>query len=313
MTVHTLLATLLVLGTVWPALAVEPLANTEIAKIGKASTVLVNLPDSRVSGSGFCTHPSEFFITNAHVVAPGGRINLVLGSGTRAQKIYSCKVMRTDKELDLALLMVVTTDCLKALTLGSDEQLTELVEIIAFGFPFGSALSLHKTGFPSMSVNTGTITSLRYRDRTLDKIQLVAAVNPGNSGGPVLDRAGHVFGVVVSGVRGSGINFAIPVSQIRRFVSPPIVVLTPPALSHANLGTPVAFSARVMSLLPDAKPPSVELTLTHPGGTDRKLKMERSKENYFVASQPILQPTVDRQLNLSGARSQPLDRHPDFQ
>jgi S1-C subfamily serine protease len=295
----TFLATSLVLGIGQPLLADDALAKTEIAKIGKASTALIHLPDSHASGSGFCIHPAGFFITNAHVVAPGGRINLVLGSGTRAQKVYPCKLLRTDKEQDLALLSVAGNDTFKSLPLGSDEKLTELEEVIAFGFPFGSALSVNKKDYPAVSINSGSVTALRFHDQRLDKIQLDAAVNPGSSGGPVLDRSGKVIGVVVSGVRASGVNFAIPVSKVFRFVSRPEVVVTPPTLSLANVGTPAKFSARVMSVLPEPKPLSVELTLTAGGGASRKLSMTKSDDQYQVVTAPAPRPNGPRVLRLS--------------
>ena len=74
-------------------------------------------------------------------------------------------------------------------------------------------------GYPSVSVNTGTITALRKKGGKLSAIQLDASVNPGNSGGPVVDKTGKPIGIVVSGMLLARLNFAIPVSRAREFLS----------------------------------------------------------------------------------------------
>ena len=117
------------------------------------------------------------------------------------------------------------------------------MEVVAFGFPYGIAVV--QKGYPSVSTNAGSITSLRFNEAkdALEKIQLDAVLNPGNSGGPVLDRNGKVIGVVVSGIRGSGVNQAIPVNILARFVSRPDIHFEPPQLRAANIYKPVLFEA----------------------------------------------------------------------
>src|SRR5262249_61260427 len=138
------------------------------------------------------------------------------------QKVLKAKVVRQDQNLDLALLRVEGETDLPALALGSDEDLTELEEVVACGFPFGTALALAKGEYPAISISVGSVTALRRgKDKALSRIQLDAALNPGNSGGPVLDRQGKVVGVVVSGVRWAGVNMAIPVSHLQRFLARP--------------------------------------------------------------------------------------------
>ena len=73
--------------------------------------------------------------------------------------------------------------------------------LAAFGYPFGRMLAADK-GYPAVSVNTGTITALRRKEGKLSTIQLDASVNPGNSGGPVVDKKGNLIGIVVSGILG---------------------------------------------------------------------------------------------------------------
>lgn len=118
----------------------EPLSRVEIGKIGKAATALVEVKARRSYGSAFCIHPAGLFLTNEHVVQ-GGEVTLVLNPGLKTEKVFRARVVRTDKDLDLALLRADGARDLPALALGSDEKLAELAEVIAFGFPFGKALA----------------------------------------------------------------------------------------------------------------------------------------------------------------------------
>jgi Trypsin-like peptidase domain len=91
-------------------------------------------------------------------------------------------------------------------------RLAEAMEVVAFGFPFGTGLAQGRQRHPAVSVNVGRISSLRRKGDALDAIQLDAAVNVGNSGGPLLDKDGKVIGVIAATVgRGTGVNFALGV------------------------------------------------------------------------------------------------------
>src|SRR6266850_8060622 len=99
----------------------EPLSRTEVVKIGKPATVLVEV--QKGTGSGFCIHPSGYFITNEHVVrsvTESGKITLVLDSSLKTQLTVEARIVRIDKELDVALLKVDGDRKFPALTLGSD-------------------------------------------------------------------------------------------------------------------------------------------------------------------------------------------------
>ena len=95
--------------------------------------------------------------------------------------------------------------------------------------------------YPSVSVNTGTITALRRKEGKLSAIQLDASVNPGNSGGPVVDKKGNLIGIVRSGMLGARLNFAIPVSLVREFLAGPALVLRNPGLTFAERSKPRQF------------------------------------------------------------------------
>jgi S1-C subfamily serine protease len=205
----------------------EPLSKVEIAKIGKAATALVEIKSRAAYGSAFCIHPSGLFITNEHVAGQGD-ISIVLNPGLKDEKVYKAKLLRSDKEMDLALLRVEDVKDLPTLSLGVDDKLAELMEVVAVGFPFGTLLAPDRKGYPEVSINNGSITSLRRKNDVLNRIQLDAQLNPGNSGGPVLDKNAKVIGVVVAGLPGAGVNFAIPVSTLSEFLAPPDVQFQPP-------------------------------------------------------------------------------------
>ena len=258
------------------AAAARDLSRAEINKLGKASTALVELPGRQGYASAFCVHPSGLFITNAHAVPPnpGSRITLVLNAALETEAVFRAKLARRDEEVDLALLRVEGAGEFSALALGSVGDLQELMELVAFGYPFGAALATKEGQYPAISVNVGTVTSLRRKDGELFLIQLDAALNPGNSGGPVLDRKGKVVGVVHAGIYGAGVNVAIPVSRVSRFVAEPDIQFTPPVFNRTNMHEPVQFRARAVSLLPSAKPLTLQLILSTGKGKERRYKMK---------------------------------------
>src|SRR5205823_10315506 len=138
--------------------------------------------------------------------------------------------------------------------LGSDDDVTELMDVITFGFPFGRGLSPDRKGNPAVSVNAGHVNALRRKGTELHRLELDVTLNPGHSGAPVLDERGKVVGVVVSGVPGARINQAIPASHLERFLAAPVFRFTPPALTAEGARSPVEFVVRVVSLPPSPRP-----------------------------------------------------------
>jgi S1-C subfamily serine protease len=109
--------------------------RVEIGKRGKAATAFVEVPGVG-TGTAFCIHPSGLFVTNEHVVrgARGGEVTLVLNPSLDTQRVLKAKVVREDKDLDLALLRVNAAKDLPALPLGSADGVAELAEVVACGF-----------------------------------------------------------------------------------------------------------------------------------------------------------------------------------
>jgi S1-C subfamily serine protease len=256
----------------------------EILKAGKNATALIEIEDGEgVTATAFCVDPAGLFVTNAHVAEAGSRFKIVVNAGRPGQAVHAARVIRVEKKSDLALVQAEGAKGLTALELGRDDGLAETMELVAFGYPFGKALAKGED-YPSISVNTGRITSLRMPGGKLTSIQLDVVLNPGNSGGPVLDKAGRVIGVVQGGVRGATINFAIPVGRLSEMLASPVVVLEAPKLSYQTRSTPADWTVR---LVPPrgAGDASVELAVATNEGSPRTFAAKPSGEGsgVFVA------------------------------
>jgi len=199
----------------------------------KQATALVQVDDGDggSEGSAFCIDATGLFITNAHVVEPlevGGKLTLILRSGEKDQKILAAHVVSLNNDADLAILQVDLPIKLTPLTLGVTDDLIETTPIVAFGYPFGSDLALKAGDYPSITVSTGHITALRKIKGDLHSIQIDASLNPGNSGGPILNDKGEVIAIVQEGIPGSGINSAIPIADLKTLLAQAQILFTPP-------------------------------------------------------------------------------------
>lgn len=269
------------------ALCDKELTRVQVGKLGKAATALVecDLAGGKAHGSAFCVHAGGLFVTNEHVVRNASAVRLVLNPSLKAQRVITARVVRADKDTDLALLRAEQVKDLPTLSLGSSDDLEEAMEVLAVGFPFGRALTVKGEDYPAVSINIGSVTSLRRKGGELYRIQTDAALNRGNSGGPVLDRKGKVIGVVVSGVTGAGVNFVIPVNKVAAFLARPELELKLPAVAWAARGQEAAFEARAAALVPGGKALELELTLSGPGKS-RSFAMTREGEVYRARAVP---------------------------
>jgi S1-C subfamily serine protease len=244
----------------------------EVIERGKKATAFVQVvtPEGRATGSGFCVDRSGLFITNAHVVdtaADGqGQVWLVVDIGRKSQRRLRSKVLKADPAFDLALLQVDGGDELTPLELGKEDDLIETVPVITFGFPFGEKLKTDEEAYPEITVIASRITSLHRAKGRLEYIQFDNQLNPGNSGGPVLDENGRLIGVAVATVRGAAINLAISVSRLFEFLKAPVLVFNPPPLTYKERTRPVTWTVKVQPSTPGAKLPeklAVEVTIAN--------------------------------------------------
>lgn len=191
------------------------------------------------SGTGFLIHRDGWILTNEHVigdsilVSVGGRLTrtnarvtgvvAVFDSGNPNQVELDAKIVARDADADLALLKVAGPQD-QFIELWNDSVPSVTDEVWVVGFPFGELLEMERwkdsvVENPVVSVNQGRVSALRRNQLgELAFIQTDAAVNPGNSGGPMVDRKGAFLGVVSIKVGTDGIGFAIASEQVRRFV-----------------------------------------------------------------------------------------------
>jgi 2-alkenal reductase len=167
------------------------------------------------TGSGFIWDAAGHIVTNNHVIAQAEEIGVRLG-GERA---IPARLVGTAPWADLAVVKLeVVPDGLRPIPVGRSADLVVGQSVYAIGNPFGL----------SRSLTTGVISALDRRLPTTEArevagvIQTDAAVNPGNSGGPLIDSAGRLIGVntAILAPTGSftGVGFAIPVDTVNRIV-----------------------------------------------------------------------------------------------
>ncbi len=170
---------------------------------------------ARTNGSGFLIHRSGttgLIVTCAHVVMPGGMpsgpVTVVFDSGTPTETAVAADLVGTDDANDLAILKVEHRRLPRPLDLATASDLRETMPVFIAGYPFGKALALD-SGNPSVTISTGTISSFR-QTKDGELIQFTGQVDPGNSGGPIVDERGALVGVAVFKVAGAQLGMAVP-------------------------------------------------------------------------------------------------------
>lgn len=240
-------AFLLLLGT--PAAHAGSLPKTTVDRVA-AACVLIQAIEGQEghAGSGFFVGRTEV-LTNYHVIKTAtegnAKVTLVMGTDPRTRKVANAQVIAGDETLDLALLRTDQPSA-NVLRFASERSLQLTQPVWVAGFPFGTKPGLEVT------LTTGTISALRHDDATgeLRGVQLDAAVNPGNSGGPVVDDKGAVVGVSVAIIKpavGSGMALAIPCGAAEKFVKAAQRARLRTARLQV-LGKPAARSLHVVSI-----------------------------------------------------------------
>ncbi|HWB60028.1 MAG TPA: serine protease [Chthoniobacteraceae bacterium] len=255
----------------------------------KTATALLVAPDG--SGTAFCISDSGIFVTCEHVVENETNLSIIINPSQKDEKKYSAHVLRTFPKSDLAVLKVdldPKAPKIPALKLGDDSTLFETQQLFAFGYPFGMDLASDEKSNPAISVNSGHVTSLRKEGDTLEAVQLDAMLNPGNSGGPVLDEKGDVIGIVAFGVPGSGVNFAVPVSLLKNEMTAPVLSVAAPEVAFDDRFKPADFAITVDWLTPPATAPAVTLEVTGGGQTRTAAAVKGADGKYHAALPPVI-------------------------
>lgn len=206
------------------------------------------------SGTGFAVTPDGWILTNAHVVQDCGRIE-VKGRGDAADP-------RIDEINDLAVVKITASEPLKPLAFR--ELPTRLGEdIVAVGYPLATLLA------DSVKITTGNVNALAGIHNDTRYIQISTPIQPGNSGGPVVDRNGYLLGIASAtlskktadgiGITAQNVNFAVRASVAELFMQSQGLVdqaadLTenPTLLSTADLADRVSPSVFQIRCYPKA-------------------------------------------------------------
>jgi len=160
--------------------------------------------ERRTSGSGVLIRSDGYLVTNEHVVAEADRIQVKLADGRR----FEGRLVGKDERVDLALVKIEATG-LPVAALGDSNRIRVGEFVLALGQPFGLEQSVSfgivsRKGQPLLAAAPG-----------FDFIQTDATVNPGNSGGPLVNMAGEVIGINSMAARNGTIGFAIPINLVK--------------------------------------------------------------------------------------------------
>lgn len=154
-------------------------------------------------GSGFVIDPSGLVATNNHVIADADEVTVIFNDGTRLK----AEIVGRDQKTDLALLRIKPTKPLKSVKFGDSDKLRLGEWVVAIGNPFslGGTVTAGIVSARNRDINSGPYDNY---------IQTDAAINRGNSGGPLFNLNGEVIGIntaIISPSGGSiGIGFAVP-------------------------------------------------------------------------------------------------------
>jgi S1-C subfamily serine protease len=185
------------------------------------------------TGSGFFVSKMGHVITNAHVVQSCKKVTI----GDSTNKQITAEIINTDRSNDLALLKLSSLEMASAESKALIQKLSIVVvptastgllrsgdvrlgeKVLVAGYPFGNTFS------NTIKVTTGVVSATRGAGDNSGQFQLDAAVQPGNSGGPIYDSSGNIVGVVISqlnkktfGGLVENVNFGIKASTVRQFL-----------------------------------------------------------------------------------------------
>ena len=209
------------------AAAVTP-PSPPASKSSKSATATPRPPKMEITatGTGWYVAPGGYLVTNAHVVEDCKMVTLKSGA--------ELQILNMQPDEDLALLKGVTEVAPLVLRDGRSARLAE--DVLIAGYPLGGILS------SGINVTVGTVSALAGMGDDERRFQFTAPVQPGNSGGPVLDTSGHVIGVVVSKLNAMSIqdeigdipqnvNFGIALPSLIKFLKGNDVPYAPQASS----------------------------------------------------------------------------------
>ena len=189
----------------------EEFINVTVYERINPAIVLVEaqLVDGLSSGTGCVINKSGIILTSSHVVDKASHIEVTTSKG----ETYKAEVIQSENQnKDLALLRIKPNKPLPTIKLGDSSIVKVGQKVLAIGNPFGF----------NGTLTTGIVSRIDYER---NKIQTDAAINPGSSGGPILNANGEVIGISQSifnpdnNKSNIGIGFAVPANEVKKLVS----------------------------------------------------------------------------------------------
>jgi len=249
-----------------------------------------NVP-TQVEGAGFIYDSAGHIITNNHVVENASRVTVTFSDGTQA----TAKVIGTDPDTDLAVIQVsgVDSSLIKPVTLADSTHLKVGQLVIAIGSPFelqgtmtsGIVSALGRTMESTSSSSSSSSSTQQSYYSIPDIIQTDAAINHGNSGGPLVDLNGNVIGVNTAiestSDSSAGIGYAIP-SAIVKMVAASLIGSGTVQHTYLGLSTVQMNSdiATAMNLPTNTK--GILVNAVSPGGPSDKAGLKDSTTNVSI-------------------------------
>jgi S1-C subfamily serine protease len=239
-----------VAGRLAPALAALVLSLSPYTPVHAQTTTTVR------TGSGFAVSHATHIVTNAHVVTQCKSVRVLSGAQQSA-----ARVLATDPDADLAVLQT-SLSVPKTIAMRSQPALRLGESVIAFGFPLSGALS------QGGNLTTGNVSALAGLHDDPKYIQVTAPVQPGNSGGPLLDGGGNLVGVITAkldalaiakrtGDVPQNVNFAVRAEVLEAFLQANKIAYDV-AVTDAQLAVAdVAEMAKQASVRIECKPSGV--------------------------------------------------------
>lgn len=182
-------------------------------------SLLSSESSTTAAGTGFILSSDGYIATNKHVVSGANKIGVLLDDGTAFEDV---ELIGADPLNDFAIIKIKNAKDLTPIKLGDSKTITAGQQVIAIGNALGAYQNSVTSGIISGKGRSLTATdSSRTQYETLsDMIQTDAAINGGNSGGPLLNAAGEVIGINTAyASQGNNVGFAIPISSVKGIIN----------------------------------------------------------------------------------------------
>lgn len=185
----------------------------------KATNFFGQSYDASAAGTGIIATSDGYIVTNKHVINGANKVTVVLYDGTTYEDV---EVVTTDPLNDVAFLKIKDVSDLPAATLGDSKTINVGQQVIAIGNALGEYQNTVTSGIISgtgraVTASDGTGANA---EKLTDMIQTDAAINSGNSGGPLVNAAGEVIGInTATSTSAENMGFAIPISSVKGMLS----------------------------------------------------------------------------------------------